>query len=71
MFLDIGDLAYIQIPFYQNLKALIYQYNEEVAKVRQFEELKINYRWDYNIDLKFPCRVAIIADQSYGKFPND
>ena len=44
MFLDIGDLVYIQIPFYQNLKALIYQYNEEVAKVRQFEELKINYR---------------------------
>lgn len=36
---EVGDVIYLNLPIYENLKALIHQYNKEVAEPRQFDYL--------------------------------
>ena len=70
-----GDVIHLQIDMYQNLVALIDMYNQQVtAPSKRIDPSIIEQRKgqsDSSSNVKLPCRVAHVGDQSYGKIQKD
>ena len=65
------DIIYHKINMYQNLIALINNYNRDVAIPGRKAKIPqtIVTSGDVSQRVEFPCRVAIIGNSTYGKFP--
>lgn len=55
---------------YQNLIGLVEAYNNQVAIPKKLEPINAEIvKPDDSSVIEFPCRVTIIGNQTYGKFP--
>jgi len=64
------DLVYVQFDAYQNLIAVINEYNKDAITrgLKQIDEDVVEAGND-NQRVKIPCRVSHIGNETYGKFP--
>merc|ERR1719498_2250093 len=61
------------VDMYQNLVALIDLYNQEVAVPGGYAPISRNVvrKGAASSQVKMPCKIKHLGDQSYGKFPKD
>jgi hypothetical protein len=66
-----GDVIHSKMDIYQNLIALIDEFN--IDMVKNVEDIIPRDVIEKGIDsvVEVPCRIAHIGDQSYGKLPKD
>jgi hypothetical protein len=66
-----GDYIYHSLNMYQNLVGLIDAYNTKVAGPERIPQIPrdIVQAGNESSVVEFPCKVAIIGNQTYGKFP--
>lgn len=69
-----GDVVYIKMDIYQNLIALIDEFNTDVSAptngtIKPISRDLIKQGKDSIIE--YPCKVAHIGNQSYGKLPKE
>jgi len=67
LMVDEGDVVYLQINMYQNLVALIDQYNRQVKAPNKPIKTNVISANAGSSRVEMPCRVAHVGDQSYGK----
>lgn len=66
-----GDIIYSKMDIYQNLVALIDEFNKDVAKKEEDKISREIVTKGVSSIVTIPCKVAHIGNQSYGKLPKD
>lgn len=66
-----GDVIYQKMDIYQNLIALIDEFNNDVAKTEGDKIPRNTIKKHDSSVVEVPCKIAHIGNQSYGKLPKE
>jgi len=71
MGVEVGDIIYNRFDIFQNLQALIKDFNQKEARLRGVAKIRLDVVQEgaNNQRVQMPCRVAILGEDMYGKFP--